>query len=483
MALKLLLVDPNTDWLKEATEYLQKVMYQVKSVSNGKDAQIAMYNEKFFAVIINYQVQNHSAVQVLKFIKTNYSAQRVILIMEDDLPIKTGETTIEKLVKNGATEVLIKPLSFELLSGTLEGQQTLGDLVSALPQKQGVSAEEEVQLSDDNFVQIKIDEFYSSKAVLFDIFIKLSTGRYVKILHAGDSFSKERIDKYKNEKKVEYLYFNKVDRRKYLQFTNYITNKIVKNSAVDGKHKVDMLKTISEKFSQEVLEAGLKPIVVQQGKEICTNVYHFIEKQDNLYTLLRGFHEADPTAFTHAFSVTMFASAIIKQFEWQSRATIENTALACMFHDIGKTKLPPELQTKRPSEMTEQELTIYRQHPELGAKMVDGHILINHAVKQIILQHHEYYNGTGFPYGFKNNKILTLANIVALSNDFVHIVIDQKITPVEALKKMLIDKPMVARYNSAIFEKFIRVFADPSKLMKENALPSNSKIVPNRKVS
>ncbi|HLE12922.1 MAG: hypothetical protein A2504_13175 [Bdellovibrionales bacterium RIFOXYD12_FULL_39_22] len=483
MALKLLLVDPDSDWLKSATEHLQKNMYQVKSVTNGKDAQIAMYNEKFFAVVIGYMVQNHSAMQVLKFIKTNYSAQRVILIMEDENPFKSGETSIDKLIKIGATEVLVKPFTFEALSSVLEGHQTLGDLVSSLPQKEGTSEEVEVQMADENFISIKIDEFYSSKAVLFDIFIKLNSGRYVKILHAGDTFSKERLDKYKVEKKVEFLFFHKSDRRKYLQFTNYITNKIVKNVSISGTHKVDMLKTVSEKFSQEVLEAGLKPQVVQQGKEICTNVYHFIEKQDDLYKLLRNFHEADPSSFTHAFSVTLFASSIIKQFEWQSRATIENTALACMFHDIGKSKLPPELLNKRPADFSDQERALYQQHPQLGAELVEGHILINHAVKQIILQHHEYYNGTGFPGALKNSRILTLANIVALANDFVHIVIDKKVTPVEALKTMLVDKPLVARYNSAIFEKFIRVFADPGKLVKENILPSNSKIVPNRKAS
>ena len=483
MALKVLLVDPNTDWLESASEQLKGKLYQINSVTNGRDAQIALYNEKFFSVIINYEVQNHSATQVLKFIKTNYSAQRVIVVMEDENPIKQEEISVERLIRMGATEALIKPFTFDVLCQTLEGQQTLGDLVSSLERKEGVSDEVEVKVEDSHFVEIRISEFYSSKAVLFDIFIKLASGRYIKILHAGDTFSKERLDKYETDKGVTHLYFHKNDRRKYVQFTNFLTNKLVKNKAVPGENKTNMLKSVSDKYMQETFEVGLKPQVVQQGKEICTNVYHFLEKQDDLYKLLRNYQELDPDAFTHSFSVTMFASAIIKQFEWQSRATIENTALACMYHDIGKIKLPEALREKSTKEMNEQELETYKTHVELGVGMVEGHIMINHSVKQIILQHHEYYNGTGFPHNLRGNRILTLANILCLANDFVHIIIDEKISPTDALKKIITDKEKVAQYNSLIVENFIKVFADPGKLRRENILPANSRIVPNRKAS
>lgn len=116
--------------------------------------------------------------------------------------------------------------------------------------------------------------------------------------------------------------------------------------------------------------------------------------------------------------------------------------------------------------MTEDELELYRNHPILGAEMVDGNQLVNNSVKQIILQHHEYYDGTGFPFNKKGSKILTLANIVCLVDDFVHMMMDKNIKPTEALKMILMDPMKVSRYNSMIVENFIKVFVEPEKLKK-----------------
>jgi response regulator RpfG family c-di-GMP phosphodiesterase len=113
----------------------------------------------------------------------------------------------------------------------------------------------------------------------------------------------------------------------------------------------------------------------------------------------------------------------------------------------------------------------------MGLKLVESNRYINNSVKQVIAQHHEAFDGTGFPNQKKGNKILTLANIVCLADDFVHIMFREKIQPTEALKKILIQKDMVKRYNTMIIERFIKVFVDPNKILKENNLPSNSRIV------
>ncbi len=482
MTLKILLVDPDETWLVNAKKFLVAQMYEVNAVSNGRDAQLALYNDKYFAVIMDYEIQNHSCLQVLKFIKTNYTNQRVIVTARKEL-VDNGIVTEEKLQKLGVAELAERPFEIPYLKELLEGHQSLGDLLAGVPRKEGVSEEQEVALTDDSFSKIKIDEFYSSQAVLFDIYIKLGTNKYLKILHAGDTFTKERIDKYKNEKKIENLYFHNNDRRKFVQYNNFLAKKLIDNEAVPVYNKVNQLKNVSEKFIEEAFTQGMKPQIIEQGKEVCETVYNLIEKQDDLFQVLRSFQNFDPTAYAHAFLVTLYSTAIIKQFEWQSKTTIETTAMACMFHDIGKTLLPRELLELRPSQMTPEQLEQYQKHPELGLQIIESNRMINNSIKQIILQHHEAFDGTGFPHGKKGNKILTLANILCLADDFVHIMIDHKLQPTEALRKILMDKTGVKRYNSILIEKFINVFVDPDKLHKEAALPSNSRVVNGKKAS
>lgn len=483
MALNVLLADPDSEWLETVSKFLQDQFYKVKCVTNGKDAQLSLYNEKYFAVIINWDLKNHAGSQVLKFIRTNYPAQKVILVLENDGLYASGQYDEEKLKKLGATEIALKPFEISHLKELLEGHQSLGDLVSSLPKREGLSEEEEVQLQDEEFTSVNINSFYSSKAVLFDIYIRLSSGRYVKILHAGDNFSKERIDKYKNDKGVENLYFHKSDRRKFIQYNNYLTRKVVGNKQLPGSVKVDMMKNVADKFVEEIHTQGVKPQVVDQGKEVCKTLFRLVEKQDDLYKVLKELENDDPNIFTHSFLVSLYSTAIIKQFEWQSQITIESTALACLLHDIGKTKLPKELISMRPEDMNDEQLEEYQNHPQYGAEIVEQNRMINNSVKQIILQHHECYDGSGFPFGKRGSKILTLANIVKLADDFTHIMLDEKKSPTEALKSILMNQETVARYNSMIVENFIKVFVDPEKIEKEaKVLPSNSRMV-NKKAS
>ncbi|MBC7713988.1 MAG: HD domain-containing protein [Rhizobacter sp.] len=477
MALKILLVDPDESWNVQAKKFFLDASYEVTAVYNGREAQLAIYNDKFFAIIINYATENHSCMQVLKFIKSNSTNQRVIVIGNEQKVLDAHDITEEKLQKIGVANLCVKPFTMLQLKEVLEGHLSLSDLMANVPKKEGISEETEVSLTDDNFSKIKIEEFYSSQAVLFDIYIKLSANKYLKILHTGDTFSKERLDKYKNEKKVDALYFHNSDRRKFIQYNNYLSKKLIANENVPAYNKVNILKNVTEKFIEEAYTVGIKPLVIDQGREVCETVFQLIESQTDLYTVLRSYQNFDPTAYSHAFLVTLYSTAIIKQFEWQSRATIETTAMACMFHDIGKTLLPKEFIGMSMKDMSPEQVEQYKQHPELGFGLIENNRALNNSVKQIILQHHEAFDGSGFPFQKKGQKILTLANIVCLADDFVHIMMDEKLQPTEALKRILMDKAGVKRYNSVLIEKFIKVFVDPDKVKNEVALPSNSRVV------
>ena len=483
MALKILIVDPDESWAYQAKKYFIDSSYEVQTVHNGREAQLKIYNDKFFAIIMNYATQNHSCIQVLKFIKSNSTNQRVIVVGNDQKILDEEEITEEKLQKMGVANLCVKPFEISLLKEVLEGHLSLSDLIANVTKNNGVSEEVEVIQVDENFSSIKIDEFYSSQAVLFDIYIKISANKYLKILHTGDTFSKERLDKYKNEKKVDELYFHNSDRRKFIQYNNFLSKKLLANENVPAYNKVNILKNVTEKFIEEAYTVGVKPLVIDQGKEVCETVFQLIETQKDLYSILRSYQNFDPTAYSHAFLVTLYSAAIIKQFEWQSKATIETTAMACMFHDIGKTLLPKEFIGMSAKDMTPEQLEQYKKHPELGFSIVENNRFLNNSVKQIILQHHEAYDGSGYPFQKKGQKILTLSNIVCLADDFVHIMIDEKLQPTDALRRILMNKVGVKRYNSMLVEKFIKVFVDPDKIKNEVALPSNSRVVNGRKAS
>jgi putative nucleotidyltransferase with HDIG domain len=89
------------------------------------------------------------------------------------------------------------------------------------------------------------------------------------------------------------------------------------------------------------------------------------------------------------------------------------TATSCgLFHDIGKMKVPEEI-LKKPGKLTPREFNVIKRHP------LDGYNLLDQAglgeeIKDAALMHHEKCDGSGYPYGFRADKIPYFAKMVTI---------------------------------------------------------------------
>jgi HD-GYP domain-containing protein (c-di-GMP phosphodiesterase class II) len=74
-----------------------------------------------------------------------------------------------------------------------------------------------------------------------------------------------------------------------------------------------------------------------------------------------------------------------------------------ILHDIGKIIVPSQV-LKKTGPLTDQEWELMRQHPQAGAKMLEG---VDHlrAAIPYVLYHHEWWNGCGYPFGLKGEEI------------------------------------------------------------------------------
>lgn len=96
--------------------------------------------------------------------------------------------------------------------------------------------------------------------------------------------------------------------------------------------------------------------------------------------------------------------------------TVSDLTLAARIHDIGFISLPSE--TIRKVKRTQEELELMTKHSEIGyriAKLYDE----SFPIANIILQHHESYDGTGYPQGLKGEEILYTAQILSLVSTFI----------------------------------------------------------------
>lgn len=121
----------------------------------------------------------------------------------------------------------------------------------------------------------------------------------------------------------------------------------------------------------------------------------------------------DPYTSGHQGRVAELAGAISRQIG-MSEEEVRVIHLAGLVHDLGKIKVPAEILSK-PGKLTEIEYSMIKLHPQAGYDILKG-IDFSWPIAQMVLQHHERMDGSGYPQGLKGEDILLGARILSVAD-------------------------------------------------------------------
>ena len=135
--------------------------------------------------------------------------------------------------------------------------------------------------------------------------------------------------------------------------------------------------------------------------------------QDVVHALTVPMEKRDPYTFGHQTRVTRLATAIAGEMGL-AQYRIDGLKLAASIHDIGKIVIPFEI-LNRPTKLSEAEFTLIKMHPQVAFDMLSP-ISFRWPVAEIVRQHHERVNGSGYPRGLKSGEMLLEAKILAVAD-------------------------------------------------------------------
>ncbi len=118
----------------------------------------------------------------------------------------------------------------------------------------------------------------------------------------------------------------------------------------------------------------------------------------------------------HALLVSDLASILAKQMQ-VSPEEVQVIQRATVLADVGKLEIPQSILSKE-GELSEDEWTEMRRHPELGSKILADVLHLGDA-GEIVLAHHERFGGDGYPHGLKGEEIPLGARIYAVADSYI----------------------------------------------------------------
>jgi len=121
----------------------------------------------------------------------------------------------------------------------------------------------------------------------------------------------------------------------------------------------------------------------------------------------------DPYTAGHQEKVAELAEAIAQAMNLDD-SRIKGVRLASMIHDLGKIAIPPEILNK-PGRLTEIEMELIKTHSTVGFEILKD-IEFPWPIAEIVYQHHEKIDGSGYPRGLKGEQILLEARIICVAD-------------------------------------------------------------------
>ncbi len=123
----------------------------------------------------------------------------------------------------------------------------------------------------------------------------------------------------------------------------------------------------------------------------------------------------DPYTRGHSERVAFYSTLVAKELG-MSEAEIANVHLSGLIHDVGKIGIEDRI-LRKPAALTDDEYEIMKQHPTKGAQILEAVPKLK-ALAGPGLQHHENYDGSGYPEGLKGDEIPLLGRMVSVADAF-----------------------------------------------------------------
>jgi putative nucleotidyltransferase with HDIG domain len=512
---RILIADDNESLCQVLEELLIEEGYDVTIAHRGDDALVELQRQPHHLALIDIRMPGLNGMEVLQEIKTTFPGTDVIII--------TSHASVDSVVEAlrlGAHDYMIKPFDdLDIVSHVVrrsitkrrlqdENEKLYGELKA-----NNIKLEESVkrlsslnntskalhsflELDDllKSFVEIVANELEADRVSLMlldketnELLIEAAVGldeqlvRSVRI-NVGDGIagtvvkkgqsilvkdieSDPRIEKSNNDEKYNTGSFISAPILlsvpiTYQQKTFGVIN--VNDKRTGGVFTDDDLNFVSNLASQAAVA-----IMNVQIMEDLRNT-HF----EAITALAEALEAKDSVTRNHSDRMLRFAIQIAGRLGLNEDRK-EGLRYLAVLHDIGKIGIPEHILLK-PGKLTDEEYSVMKQHPVIGAQLVQKVSFLSE-IAPLIHAHHEQYDGNGYPQGLSGSDIPIESRIVSVLDAFDAMTSDRPYRQSIGLDRAIQELKDFAgsQFDPCVVEEFITILLEQDDMDSGEVIPDN----------
>jgi putative nucleotidyltransferase with HDIG domain len=167
---------------------------------------------------------------------------------------------------------------------------------------------------------------------------------------------------------------------------------------------------------REVLDSIRKGTIfsLKKVEKAAESVVESIQRNPDTLISLSQLKGYDEYTYTHSVGVSILITSLANSMGYNGERLVQ-AGIGGLLHDIGKMRVPDSILNK-PGKYTEWEFKVMKKHPEHGLEIVRDRKNLSDLSRTVIIQHHERFNGKGYPLGLKGSQINEVGLISAVAD-------------------------------------------------------------------
>ena len=277
--------------------------------------------------------------------------------------------------------------------------------------------------------------------------------RYVLYCSGKNVIKSDKIeDLQKNQ--IKRLFIRKEDQKIYLKYVESSLKHIINDDGVDIKERAHIVYDVAKNIMSDVFEDPRSGEHVERSKSWVSNTIDLIIRSKGSFSGMMGMISYDYYTYTHSVNVSVLGLLFAKYLGIDGgEMHVFGTGL--LLHDVGKTEIDPQIINKK-ERLNDEEFASIKMHVEIGADILKHTGGIDSTSFFPIMQHHEKYNGKGYPNGLKGDAIHKYGKISGIID--VYDALTTKRTYSDARKPFAALKIMNEEMKGSFDEKYFKDF-------------------------
>lgn len=319
---------------------------------------------------------------------------------------------------------------------------------------------EKINSPTNRFFSVRVNSILAGRPLAFDIYLFINNAP-VLFRHKGEVVTMDRVQQL-TQKGAERFWIPEEHRALYLASLKTIIHDPDSSTEVRSRFiKESAFLHVHDLFTKQ----DVAP-VVSEAKNLVEEMVSFISTDVSAVTSLMRLSIHDYYTYNHCVDVAVYSIVLAKKIFGDDKNLLMVAGLGGLLHDIGKRKIEHSIINKSTS-LTPQEWDEIRRHPTYGKETLDDIGAIPEPAKRIVYEHHENFDGTGYPRGLKEEDISKLSRVISIADVFDALTTDRSyhkaVTPTEALNTMYSMQP--GKFDPLIFKSFNKNFEKKGPLL------------------